>query len=70
VADQHGRDQPARALEQLDDALVTWRLAACELLAIDASQRVIKLAPGTQEARQARQLIQLIKAQAAAQPSG
>ena len=38
--------------------------------AIDASRRVIKLAPGTQEARQARQLIQLVKAQAAAQPSG
>ena len=38
--------------------------------AIDASRRVIKLAPGTQEVRQARQLIQLIKAQAAAQPSG
>jgi tetratricopeptide (TPR) repeat protein len=38
--------------------------------AIDASRRVIKLAPGTQESRQARQLIQLIKAQAAAQPSG
>ena len=36
--------------------------------AVDASRRVIKLAPGTQEARQARQLIQLIKAQAAAQP--
>ena len=38
--------------------------------AIDASRRVIKLAPGTQEARQARQLIQLVKAEAAAQPSG
>jgi tetratricopeptide (TPR) repeat protein len=38
--------------------------------AIDASQKVIKLAPGTQEARQARQLIQLVKAQSAAQPSG
>ena len=38
--------------------------------AIDASRRVIKLAPGTQEARQARQLIQLVKAQAAAQSSG
>jgi tetratricopeptide (TPR) repeat protein len=38
--------------------------------AIDASQKVIKLAPGTQEARQARQLIQLVKAQSAAQSSG
>lgn len=38
--------------------------------AINAARRVIKVAPGTQEARQARQLIQLIKAQAAAQPSG
>jgi tetratricopeptide (TPR) repeat protein len=38
--------------------------------AIDASRRVIKLAPGTQEARQAKQLIQLVKASAAAQPSG
>jgi len=38
--------------------------------AIDASRRVIKLAPGTQEARQARQLIQLVKAQAAAESSG
>ena len=36
--------------------------------AIAASRRVIKLAPGTTEARQARQLIQLIKAQASAQP--
>jgi len=38
--------------------------------AIDASRRVIKVAPGTTEARQARQLIQLVNAQAAAQPSG
>lgn len=38
--------------------------------AVDAARRVIKIAPGTQEARQARQLIQLIKAQAAAQASG
>ena len=38
--------------------------------AVDAARRVIKVAPGTQEARQARQLIQLVKAQAAAQPSG
>ena len=38
--------------------------------AIDASRRVIKIAPGTQEARQAKQLIQLVKASAAAQPSG
>jgi len=38
--------------------------------AVAAALRVIKLAPGTQEARQARQLIQLVKAQAAAQPSG
>jgi tetratricopeptide (TPR) repeat protein len=38
--------------------------------AINAARRVMKVAPGTQEARQARQLIQLIKAQAAAQPSG
>jgi hypothetical protein len=36
--------------------------------AIAASRRVIKLAPGTTEARQARQLIQLIRAQASAQP--
>jgi tetratricopeptide (TPR) repeat protein len=38
--------------------------------AVAAALRVIKLAPGTQEARQARQLIQLVKAQATAQPSG
>ena len=38
--------------------------------AIDASRRVIRVAPGTTEARQARQLIQLVNAQAAAQPSG
>jgi tetratricopeptide (TPR) repeat protein len=38
--------------------------------AIAASRKVIKLAPGTQEARQARQLIKFVKAQAAAQPSG
>jgi tetratricopeptide (TPR) repeat protein len=38
--------------------------------AVAAARRVIKIAPGTQEARQARQLIQLIKAQSAAQPSG
>src|SRR5215216_2894399 len=36
--------------------------------AIDAARKVIKLSPGTPEARQMRQLIQLIKAQAAAQP--
>jgi hypothetical protein len=35
-----------------------------------AARRVVKLAPGTQDARQARQLIQFIKAQSAAQPSG
>jgi tetratricopeptide (TPR) repeat protein len=38
--------------------------------AMAAARRVVKLAPGTQDARQARQLIQFIKAQSAAQPSG
>ena len=38
--------------------------------ALAAARRVVKLAPGTQDARQARQLIQFIKAQSAAQPSG
>lgn len=38
--------------------------------ALAAAHRVVKLAPGTQDARQARQLIQFIKAQSAAQPSG
>ena len=36
--------------------------------AIGAARKVIKLSPGTPEARQMKQLIQLIKAQAAAQP--
>jgi tetratricopeptide (TPR) repeat protein len=36
--------------------------------ALDAARRVIKLAPGTTDARQARQLVNFIKAQAAAQP--
>src|SRR5688572_16591677 len=39
VADQHRRDQAAWTLEELDDALIDERLAANELLAIDASKR-------------------------------
>ena len=40
------------------------------LVVITITWALIKLAPGTQEARQAKQLIQLVKASAAAQPSG
>jgi len=39
VADQHGRDQPTRTLEQRDDPAIAARFTARELLTVDATER-------------------------------